>query len=230
MLVDGEYYEVTGILENSGSGGYDSSIYFVNDNIYENVPENIDYEFESDIAFGLIPEIVVFMKDEKDVEKLNAAQRELEQQLPLNVSISSEPSKDVNDDDIINSVYEKLNKIFLPVLLIFSIGSCCSISSLWIKVRKTDIAIKLIYGFSRYKIFSWILNELSVLLGISLLSLLTIRVTYLAIYSDISLNRVNIIYDALIILGAMLITLFITSFGAYRYSKLIVPATVLKEL
>lgn len=229
LLVNGVYYEVTGILENTGSVGYDSSIYFVNNKIRKNVPDIIYSEIEDSIMFGLNTNLVVFADNEKILNKINIIKNEMEEKLRLRVSFTDKPLV-MEEKDITNRLYEKLNKIFLPLFMIFCIGSCCSISSLWVKVRKTDIAIRLTYGFSNFKMYRWILKELSILIAIALLCLLVLRSIYFMMFSGVLINKASIECDILIISGAVIITLMITSFRAYLYSKLIVPAEVLKEL
>lgn len=231
LYVDGEYYKVTGIAKNYGSGGYDSSIYLLADkNGLKNVQEKVSKELISDIMVGFSREITAYSNNPKIVENINAAKKELENNYPLHIDIESESAEGMTESDVMNFLYENLNKFFMPILLFFSIGSCYSITSLWIKVRKTDIAVKITYGYGKAQIYKWILKELSILLGISLVISLMTRAIYMAVYGELHLLVENVGYDVLIIAGAMCITLFVTSLGAYKYSKEIIPAEVLKEL
>lgn len=59
---------------------------------------------------------------------------------------------------------------------------------------------------------------------------LSMRILYLALFGEQYTLAENIGYDLLVIAGVVLITVFITSLGVYKYLKLIVPAEALKEL
>lgn len=229
LLVNGTYYEVTGVLENNGSFEYDSSIYFINIDQKEKITQSINRGLIDKIDAGLNGSMVVFSKDSDILDKINIVKKQMEEELPLSISVNSEPTR-IEDKDNTNFLYENISKVLLPIFMVFCIGSCCSISSLWVKVRKTDIAIRLTYGFSNSKMYRWILKELCTLIGISLLCLLLLRGIYFMIFSDILITKATIGRDMLMISGAVIITLVITSCRAYLYSKLIVPAEVLKEL
>lgn len=230
LYVDGEYFKVTGVAVNDGSGGYDSSIYFINGQNADNVPQNMINEIISDIMFGLVTEITAYSNNFEIVNHIRTVKSELENNHSLHIDIESESSKGITENEAMNFLYEMLNKVFMPVLFIFSLGSCYSITSLWVKVRRTDIAIRITHGFGRFQMYKWMMKEISILLGISIVVSVAMRIFYLALFGELSTLTDNTIYDILIIGGAMCITLLITSLGAYRYSKSIIPAAALKEL
>ncbi|MBD5137288.1 MAG: hypothetical protein HDT39_15265 [Lachnospiraceae bacterium] len=231
LYVNGVYYKVTGVAENNGSGGYDSSLYFVmNSNDNNNFPTYVREKTVSDIMNGFKREITVYGNDSGIEDNLSNVKAELENNYSLHVDIDNESSIEMTENKAVNFLYRNLNMVFMPLLFLFSIGSCYSITSLWVKVRRTEIAIRITYGFGKFKMYMWIMKEIGILLGISLTVSVSMRVLYLAAFGELYTLSDNIIYDILIVSGGMLITLVITSFGAYKYSKSIIPAVILKEL
>lgn len=229
LYVGGVYYKVTGVVENKGFGGYDSSVYFIqksNDGSLHNLVKKAADE----ISGGASKEFTIYGKGSETEDNMYKAKAELENNYLLQVGIGSEPSDDMTESKAVNFFYENLNKVFMPLLFLFSIGSCYSITSLWVKVRKTDIAIRVTYGFGRLKLYKWIMGEIGILLGISLAATVLVWIIYMAASGELHTLKDNIIYDILIMAGAMAITLSITSLGAYKYSKSIIPAVALKEL
>lgn len=230
LYVNGEYYKVTGMAKNNGLGGYDSSLYFICQDRNSSAARTVEKEIIDEIMFGETCEITSYSIDSEIVNNIKTAKSELENNHPLHVDIESEPSNGMTENKAMNFLYASLNMVFMPVLLFFSIGSCYSITSLWVKVRKTDIAIRITYGFGQFQVYKWIMKEISLLLLISLVISLSMRILYLAAFGELYTLTANIVYDTLIIGGAMVITLLITSLGAYKHSKAIIPAAVLKEL
>lgn len=230
LNIEGRYYEVAGIAANNEAGGYDSSIYFIGDHI-ENSKyyKDAEYEFETSLMSNAGYCICVYGKNKGVVTSINEVKTECEEEYPVNISVSTEET-DYTEKNITNIIYKNINKIFLPVLFIFCINSCYCITYLWVKARKYDIAVKYTFGFSKGQIYGWIMKEIGILIGIAVIITIAGKIVFDLIYKNGLNFDYRILYDIIIITGSIVVTLLITSIGAYRYSNRIIPAEVLKEL
>ena len=230
LNIEGRYYEVAGIAANNEAGGYDSSIYFIGGHI-ENSKyyKDAEYEFETSLMSNVGYCIYAYGKNKGVVTQINEVKIECEEEYPVNISVSTEET-DYTEKNITNIIYKNINKIFLPVLFIFCINSCYCITYLWVKARKYDIAVKYTFGFSKGQIYGWIMKEIGILIGIAVIITIAGKIVFDLIYKNGLNFDYRILYDIIIITGSIVVTLLITSIGAYRYSNRIIPAEVLKEL
>lgn len=230
LYINGNYYRVAGVSVNNETGGYDSSIYMLGgrESDSENYSE-AEVEFQSDIGAGSTAEMLIYSEDASIVDSINKAKEKCEKNYPVDISVSTEETE-YTEKNITNRIYENLNKIFLPILFLFCINGCYSISYLWIKARKYDIAVKYTFGYSKGQVYSWIIREMSVLIGISVTITMILKIIYDLLCNGNMMFMDKMIYNIAIIAGSAVVTLLVTSVGAYRYSCKVIPAEVLKEL
>lgn len=230
LNIEGQYYEVAGISENNEIGKYDSSVYLIGDYV-ENKKyyKNAEYDFETSIMSGAECCISVYDKNKVVEAALNNFKTECEEKYPMEISVSTEED-DYTEKNVTNIIYKNINIIILPLLFVFCINSCYCVTYLWVKARKYDIAVKYTFGFSKSKIYCWIIKEISMLIGIAVGIIIFIKiVSNLILKNSFNFGYITL-YDLFIIIGSVVITLFITSIGAYKYSNKIIPAEILKEL
>lgn len=228
LYIDGIYFKVTGVTVNNETGEYDSSIYLTG-NKKNAVTAMAEEDFEIDLMLGATYEMTLYGRNESTLEDVKSTEEEYERDYPVEVEISEEKTE-YTEKNLVNRLYSNMYKIFLPILFIFCINGCYNISYLWIKVRKYDIAIRYTYGYSRFQIYCHILKEMSFLLVNAMIFTLILKLLYVLIFDDISSIADNIVYQSGIVICSIFIVLLVTSVGAYRYSKKIIPAEVLKEL
>lgn len=230
LYMNGRYYQVAGVLVNTGTGGYDSTIYILGDgNHLKDDYEDVEEAFQIDIWGGADAQMLVYGTNETTAVALNHVKEECEKKFPLTISVSTTETVET-EKGLTNLIYENLNKIFMPLLFVFCINGCYSISYLWIKVRKYDIAVKYTFGYSHGQIYLSIIKEMCPLIGISVVLAVLLKFAYdLLIGSSVIFSNA-ILYHIAVIAGSVMVTLLVTSVGAYRYSKKIIPAEVLKEL
>lgn len=228
LYIDGNYYRVTGVAVNNETGAYDSSIYLMG-NQKNAVTDIVEEEFGTKIISGDTYEMTIYGPWETMLASVQQSEEEYERNYPVNVEISEEKTE-YTEKNLVNKLYSNMYKIFLPILFIFCVNGCYSISYLWIKVRKYDIAIRYTYGYSKFQIFCHILKEMSFLLVNAVIFTTILKLLYTFIFDDMSNITNNIVYQTGIVVCSLVIILLFTSVGAYRYSKKIIPAEVLKEL
>lgn len=228
LYIEGNYYKVTGVAVNNETGEYDSSIYLIG-NQKNSITDFAEKEFEINILSGSTYEVTIYGYNQNISDAVMKSKEEYEKDYSVKVEISKEKTE-YTEKNLVNKLYANMYKIFLPVLFIFCINGCYNISYLWIKVRKYDIAIRYTYGYSKIKIYCHILKEMSFLLVNAMVCTVILKLIYTLIFDDISTITENIIYQVGIIIFSLAIILLITSLGAYRYSRKILPAELLKEI
>ncbi len=230
LCLNGEYYQVTGIAKNNNSGQYDSSVYVIGGEETNNVNVSAETELADSIMFGLFTELKVYGREEKLLQKkIQAVKEEMENNHQLKVQ-SSKNAQEMTENEATNFLFENMNKVFMPLLLLFSIGNSYSITALWVKARRLDIAVRMTYGCTKGQIMGWIFGEMSVLMGLAAVGTAVLGSIYAKIYENGNGWLDYILYDIGLIGCAILFTLVVTTIGAYKYSKKIIPAAVLKEL
>lgn len=228
LYIDGNYYKVTGVTVNNETGEYDSSIYLIG-NQKNAVTGIAEEEFETKIIAGATYEMTIYGYNESILEAVKKSKEEYERDYPVEIEISEEKTE-YTEKNLVNKLYSNMYKIFLPILFIFCVNGCYNISYLWIKVRKYDIAIRYTYGYSRFQIYCHILKEMSFLLVNAVVFTAILKLMYTLIFDDFNNITNNILYQVGIVICSLGVILLFTSVGAYRYSKKIIPADVLKEL
>lgn len=230
LNIEGDYYEVAGITVNNEVGEYDSSIYFISDYVgNEKYYKDAEYDFETSVMSASEYCVYAYGGDEEIVTVINKSKTDCEEKFPIKISISTEETG-YTEKSVTNIIYRNINIIILPMLFIFCINSCYCITYLWVKARRNDIAIKYTFGYSKGQIYCWIMKEISPLIVIAMTVTIVIKILTDLVMNNGLVFNYRILYDAFIIIGSVIITLLITSIGAYRYSGKIIPAEVLKEL
>ena len=185
-------FNVVGIVKNKMSGSIDNSFYILWDSLDDFVRE----EF-------LMGEIMMstsfyIKSDEKSVidNVLNAVDKTVcddgSQLVPL----------DIEDWDYENYWYKSYNKVLFGIALIFSVITCFSVSYFWLVKRKSELAIRIAFGYSRLQIFGQLLFDLFKLLIHSFV----ITVVIQCVYSLVDQNNI-------IVLETLLLQVFVICVG-----------------
>lgn len=143
--------QVIGVIENQMSGGVDNSVYLFWNNCDEQVREYLMQSIYDDIGF-----LEYHIKSNSDISE----QYEEFISLMEALDIQNEIMDARYEGDYQNYWYRMYNSIFMGASLIFSIFNCFSVSYLWIVRRKSELAIRMAYGYSKGQIRVMIFKDI----------------------------------------------------------------------
>lgn len=185
-------FNVVGIVENKMSANIDNSFYILWDSLEGFVKEQF-------LTGEIMMNTSFFIKaDEKRIidDILNA----------VNESVCDNGSQlvslDIEDWDPENYWFKSYNKVLFGIGLFFSIIICFSTSYFWLVKRKSELAIRIAFGYSRLQIFGQLLLDLFRLLIPSFV----ITVVIQCVYSLVNQNNI-------IVLETLLLQIFVICVG-----------------
>lgn len=167
ISIDGEMFNVIGILKNSLSSGVDTSLYILWDTMTDETKEQWTrrdfYEIFNRIFFESDIYMPVFLQE----LRTNT----------LKYGIQFEEFEDDVDSksEQINETFKLIRISLLGGSLIFSIVICFSISYLWLLNRRQELGIRISYGYSKSNIFSLLLKDILKIMAIALTIAITIQ-------------------------------------------------------
>lgn len=197
---DGKKYLIVGkcklhviaIIENSMSGGIDTSMYILWDSLSMDVKERI-------LAESSISDVCI--KSQLDISQ-TCTNLTVQMESYGVTMFSYEPQY---TGDYQNYWYRTYSKVIFVVSVLFSLFTCFSISYLWAINRKRELAIRMAYGYSRIQICRLLFKDLCHLVLPAFVLSVIIQIVYNLAIKETMLLQENFMTRLLILFGGIML-------------------------
>ena len=161
--IEGELFNVIGILKNNMSADIDKTLYILWDTVEANIKEVLVDSASDDLHNVYYQSNIC---EPQFIEDLNENLAQYELQFMDFVDVSK------GTDNYLNTLYKNVKKIVLSGALVFSILTSFSVSYLWLLNRRQELAVRMSYGYSSWQVFILLFkNTLSLIVPALLISI-----------------------------------------------------------
>lgn len=213
-------FYVMGIMKNNMSGGIDNRIYAIWGNCNNT---------EKEILYQCLYE--EFLSGFLEIKLSSNSNLDLSYQNIINIidkyEYNFELSKKTYHNGYQNYWYQFYSSIFITTSLIFSIITCLIVSDIWILKRKSELAIRYTFGYSKRQLSAFILKDISIILFISIIFSVIIQLIYNIIVNNI--QRPNFFINFIVVFISIFIILVLISQRLINNISKISPIEAIKQ-
>ncbi len=199
LKIEGEWYQVIGVLEDDTSSNVDERILL----FYDCMHDALQYKFVEQLTSIQHEDALQYATNQTDAEEsIEAFYQWMETHLEADYR-SIEETFDGTDNET-GEMLAKMNQRIVQVLLAFGLVNCIVISNIWIKKRKKEFAIRKALGGSMFHIGGMVLGELLRLAIGSMCISLIIQEIYQQLGQNVELSGIHVFRDVIYLLLGML--------------------------
>ncbi len=224
IKIDGEDYQVIGVLESSQISDAEAEICIFykpepNDTVQSHLAHAFSHGFERYIGIGSMQGDVT--------ETARDLSAELEKVTGYPVSIVEDQGTDNTKQVIV--FYARIKGWILGILFFVSLLNCWKITQLWITKKRKDLLIYKTFGFSGGQIFGRVMVELLQMVTLTLLLAACLEIGYLLIFQSGYTDWKMVLRGCGVLLAAFLVTMAVTVIPVMENIRKLAPAQGLRE-
>lgn len=207
---------IIGILDNTMTGGVDTSFYLFWENCGKELQQTLISLFNDQFEF-------YYASHENAQDSLSQFKNAL-----MSKGFAAEEYEVKYNGDVENAWYEIYHSLFLPLCFLFSVFNCFMVSYVWLMYRKQEIAIRKAYGYHTGQLALLLGKEIAVLTLLGGILAVGVQMLY-SCFSGVSLLDQQIWGKVGMVLAGMLGVIVVNVFFALFKIRQIQPSKVITE-